>query len=121
LGANCQQQDFNAVYPYLYGGTDLDIDKVGFIIVQVKNDSTSYTAESLDEVFSTMDPFTCKLISHMDQKAGRFPIPIIRIVFCSPATMPPSSSISRVQNAGSLSSHRMITCVLGLIQVSSVQ
>ena len=36
LGANCQP-GFDAVY--LYGGTDLDIDKVGFIIVQVKNDA----------------------------------------------------------------------------------
>ena len=36
LGANCQP-GFDAVY--LYGGTDLDINKVGFIIIQVKNDA----------------------------------------------------------------------------------
>ena len=80
LGANCQP-GFDAVYPYLYGGTDLDIDKVGFIIVQVKNDSTSYSDPSLDELFSKMDPFTCKLIDNIDKEDGRFPIPIIRIVF----------------------------------------
>jgi hypothetical protein len=80
LGANCQP-GFDAVYPYLYGGTDLDIDKVGFIIVQVKNDSTSYKDPSLDELFSKMDPFTCKLIDNIDKEDGRFPIPIIRIVF----------------------------------------
>jgi hypothetical protein len=36
LGAYCQL-GFNAMY--LYGGTDLNVDKVGFIIVQVKNDA----------------------------------------------------------------------------------
>ena len=36
LSANCQP-GFDAVY--LYGGTDLNIDKVGFIIIQVKNDA----------------------------------------------------------------------------------
>jgi hypothetical protein len=82
LGANCQS-GFDAVYPYLYGGTDLDTNKVGFIIVQVRNNSTSYTNESLDEVFSAMDPFACKLISDTDDEdgLGQFPIPIIRIVF----------------------------------------
>jgi hypothetical protein len=80
LGANCQP-GFDAVYPYLYGGTSLDVKKVGFIIVQVRNNSTSYTNTSLDEVFSAMDPFACKLISDTDEEDGQFPIPIIRIVF----------------------------------------
>jgi hypothetical protein len=77
---NCQP-GISAVYPYLYGGTDLDIDKVGFILVQVKNNSTKYADESLDEVFSKMDPFRCHLIGDEDKKDGRFPIPIIRIIF----------------------------------------
>jgi len=80
LGANCQP-GFDAVYPFLYGGTDLDINKVGFIIVQVKNDSTSHGAGSLDDLFSKMDPFFCHLIYDIDKEDGRFPIPIIRIVF----------------------------------------
>jgi hypothetical protein len=86
LGANFQpgfdaQPCISAVYPYLYGGTDLDINKVGFIIVQVKNDSTKYADESLDELFSEMEPFQCHLIGDDDKKDGRFPIPIIRIIF----------------------------------------
>ncbi len=38
---------FNAVYPYLYGTTDLNINKVGFIIIQMKNDPDVL----LDQVF----------------------------------------------------------------------
>jgi hypothetical protein len=80
LSANCQP-GFDAVYPYLYGGIDLDINKVGFIIVQVKNDSAAYGAGSLDDLFSKMDPFYCRLVYDIDKEDGRFPIPIIRIVF----------------------------------------
>ena len=80
LGANCQP-GFDAVYPYLYGSTDLDIKKLGFIIVQVKNDSTRYAGGSLDDLFLKMDPFKCNLIDKGDKEDGRFPIPIIRIVF----------------------------------------
>jgi hypothetical protein len=47
----------------------------------VKDTSTSFSAASLDEVFSKMDPFACKLITDDDKECGRFPIPIIRIVF----------------------------------------
>jgi hypothetical protein len=80
LGANCQP-GFDAVYPYLYGGKDLDINKVGFIIVQVKNDSNSYSSSALNELFSKMDPFSSGLINDKDKENGRFPIPIIRVVF----------------------------------------
>ncbi|KAI0253774.1 hypothetical protein BJV78DRAFT_1152632 [Lactifluus subvellereus] len=65
LSANCQP-GFDAVYPYLYG---------------VKNDSAAYGAGSLDDLFSKMDPFYCRLIYDIDKEDGRFPIPIIRIVF----------------------------------------
>ncbi|KAH8977434.1 hypothetical protein EDB86DRAFT_1199678 [Lactarius hatsudake] len=40
LGANCQP-GFDAVYPYLYSSLDLDVKNVGFVIVQVKNDSSA--------------------------------------------------------------------------------
>ncbi|KAH9176091.1 hypothetical protein EDB89DRAFT_1882102 [Lactarius sanguifluus] len=76
LGANCQP-GVDAVYPYLYGGTDLDVKKIGFIMVQVKkNDSSSEEAQA--EIFRKMDPFDCGLVTGPD---FYFPIPIIRIVF----------------------------------------
>jgi hypothetical protein len=78
LGANCQP-GIDAVYPYLYDGIDLDVEKVGFIIVQVKNDSNLY--RSRINVFKKMDPFKCGLLKDSDKVDGRFPIPIIRIVF----------------------------------------
>jgi hypothetical protein len=78
LGANCQP-GFDAAYPFLYNTTLLDIKKVGFILVQVGNRSTKSDSRSLDDLFLTMDPFNCKLIK--DEKDGRFPIPIIRILF----------------------------------------
>ncbi|KAH9063738.1 hypothetical protein EDB83DRAFT_801916 [Lactarius deliciosus] len=72
------QCDFDAIYPFLYGGTDLDVDKVGFIIVQVEKNDTSEAAQ--DQIFKQMDPFACGLLS-LDKLERRFPIPIIRIVF----------------------------------------
>jgi hypothetical protein len=83
MGANCQP-GFDAVYPYLYNGTDLDVKKVGFIIVQVKNDSTgpSRGRGQVDDIFQKMDPFECGLAHNIaDKENGRFPIPIIRILF----------------------------------------
>ncbi|KAH8991466.1 hypothetical protein EDB86DRAFT_1606683 [Lactarius hatsudake] len=77
LGANCQA-GFDAVYPYLYGGTDLDPKKVGFIIVQVKNDSNTQQARA--DAFSNMDPFKCGLLDKSDLEDGNFPIPIIPFV-----------------------------------------
>jgi hypothetical protein len=77
LGTNCQP-GFNAAYPFLYNTTTLDIKKVGFILVQVGKRSTRSGSESLDDIFSKMDPFNCKLIKDENEQ---FPIPIIRIVF----------------------------------------
>ncbi|KAI9436768.1 hypothetical protein BJY52DRAFT_1097803, partial [Lactarius psammicola] len=75
LGAN-GQPGFDAVYPFLYGGLDLDVNKVGFIIVQVKKNDVSEAAQ--DQIFKKMDPFACGLLSLEDRT---YPIPIIRIVF----------------------------------------
>ncbi|KAH9015314.1 hypothetical protein EDB84DRAFT_1567751 [Lactarius hengduanensis] len=75
-GANCQP-GVDAVYPYLYGSTDLDVQKIGFILVQVKkNDSGSDEAQA--KIFWKMDPFDCGLVTGPD---FYFPILIIRIVF----------------------------------------
>ena len=67
------------MYPFLYNTTLLDIDKVGFIIVQVGNRSTQSGSRFLDDMFSKMDCFDCGLIK--DLKDGKFPIPIIWIIF----------------------------------------
>lgn len=81
LGANCQP-GFDAVYQYLYNSTDLDVKKVGFVIVQVKNASNGYNQGQLDEIFLKMDPFECGLAHKTtDNESGQFPIPIIRILF----------------------------------------
>ncbi|KAI0301698.1 hypothetical protein B0F90DRAFT_1667815 [Multifurca ochricompacta] len=79
LGSNCQP-GFDAVYPYLYGGIDLDMQKLGFIIVQVKNDP-DISRSDFNELFKKMDPFKYKLLDESDKKDGTFPIPIIRILF----------------------------------------
>jgi len=80
LGANCQP-GFDAVYPFLYDSKDecLNVKNVGFVIVQVKNDAK--VSPSNDEVFKKMDPFGCSLLNDSDKVEGRFPIPIIRLVF----------------------------------------
>lgn len=79
LGTNCQP-DIDAVFPYLYGGIDLDPKKIGFIIVQAKNDSESHC--NVDELFLKMDPFQCGLLNKSkDLEDGIFPIPIIRLLF----------------------------------------
>ena len=84
LGAN-GQPGFDAVYPFLYGGLDLDVDKIGFIIIQVKKNDVSEVAQDL--VFKKMDPFACGLLD-LDQLDRKYPILIIRIVFalCSNAS-----------------------------------
>jgi hypothetical protein len=80
LGANCQP-GFDAVYPFLYDTLDLDVKKLGFIIIQIKNDPNLSESEVLSS-FSKMDPFICSLLDNSDKdEDGRFPIPIIRIVF----------------------------------------
>ncbi|KAH9179801.1 hypothetical protein EDB89DRAFT_2238751 [Lactarius sanguifluus] len=59
---------------------DLDVKKVGFIIVQVKNDSNTSQCDDL-KIFQNMDPFKCGILDLSDTEDGQFPIPIIRIVF----------------------------------------
>jgi hypothetical protein len=78
LGANCQP-GFDAVYPFIYGSTELVRNRVGFIIVQVKNDSNPH--RPMLDVFPNMDPFACGLLRDSDLEDGRFPIPIIRLLF----------------------------------------
>ncbi|KAH8988894.1 hypothetical protein EDB92DRAFT_2068305 [Lactarius akahatsu] len=75
FGAN-GQFGFDMVYPFLYGASDLDIEKVGFIIIQVKNHANRLAPNS--KLFKKMDPFLCDLLSKEDTD---FTVPIIRIVF----------------------------------------
>jgi len=77
-GTNCQP-GVDAIYPFLYGSTELSIKNVGFIMVQVLVNNPSL--ESQDEIFKKMDPFACGLLHNSDCVDGNFPIPIIRIVF----------------------------------------
>jgi hypothetical protein len=77
-GANFQP-GIDAMYPYLCGSTVLDIKNVGFIIVQVMK--IDVTKQSQAEIFQKMDPLGCGLLPKSAQVDGRFPIPIIRIVF----------------------------------------
>ncbi|KAH9178630.1 hypothetical protein EDB89DRAFT_2239238, partial [Lactarius sanguifluus] len=53
LGASCQP-DFDMVYPYLFDTSDLVINKVGFIVIRVKNNLTLD-----DDHFKMMDPILC--------------------------------------------------------------
>ncbi|KAH9051699.1 hypothetical protein EDB87DRAFT_1582246 [Lactarius vividus] len=76
LGANCQP-GVDTVYLYLYGGTNLDVKKIGFILVQVKKNDTS-SDEAQAKIFWKMDPFDCGLVTRPD---FYFSIPIIRIIF----------------------------------------
>ncbi|KAI0255371.1 hypothetical protein BJV78DRAFT_761181 [Lactifluus subvellereus] len=78
LGANCQA-GVDMVFPYLYGSTDLDDKNVGFIMVQVKNDSKFSIPDA--DLFQKMDPFQCGLLDKSDRNVRPFSIPIIRIVF----------------------------------------
>jgi hypothetical protein len=79
FGAN-GQPGVDAVYPFLYKSKELDVNNVGFIMVQVKTNDVSEKAR--DEIFRKMDPHHCHLLLPEDtDKDGMFPIPIIRIVF----------------------------------------
>lgn len=106
LGAH-GQPGFDAVFPFLNGGTDLAVGSVGFIIVQVKKNDIS-RGPRRDDIFKKMDPFTCGLLG-LDNLSGPFPIPIIRIVFalCSKESVvthqtysSPSEGASRVNADG---------------------
>jgi hypothetical protein len=76
LGA---QPGFDTVFPYLYGSTDLDEKNVGFILVQVKNDSRFSLPKA--ELFRNMDPFQCGLFDNELCVDSCVSIPIIRMVF----------------------------------------
>ncbi|KAH9035048.1 hypothetical protein EDB84DRAFT_1269650, partial [Lactarius hengduanensis] len=76
LGAKCQR-GFDMVYPYLFGTSDLVVNKVGFIIIQVKNYANNLTPD--DDLFKKIDPILCGLVSKVDGPG--FTVPIIRIVF----------------------------------------
>ena len=67
MGTNCQP-GFDAVYLYLYNCTDLDVKKVRFIIVQVKNNSTGPNWGQVDDIFQKMDPFECGLAHNITDK-----------------------------------------------------
>ncbi|KAI0301700.1 hypothetical protein B0F90DRAFT_1667817 [Multifurca ochricompacta] len=64
---------------YLYGGTDLDVQKVGFIIVQVKNDSNIGQSDFI-ELFKKMDPFKYNLLGESDKEDG----PFLILIICTP-------------------------------------
>ncbi|KAI0253034.1 hypothetical protein BJV78DRAFT_235120 [Lactifluus subvellereus] len=105
LSANCQP-DFDAVFPYLYGSTDLDDKNVGFIIVQVKTDCKFSRPNA--KLFRKIDPFEWGLLdkSDLDKSSGRFPIPIVRIVFAlrgKQTTVTPMSYSSSSKGASSSS------------------
>lgn len=73
-GAN-GQRGYDMVFPFLYDTNILDVTRVGFIIVQVKNHVKGKKVDS--GLFEGMDPFRCGLLS--DKEA--LTVPIIRIVF----------------------------------------
>ncbi|KAI0301706.1 hypothetical protein B0F90DRAFT_1840388 [Multifurca ochricompacta] len=75
LCVNCES-GFDVVYPYLYEDMELDMQKVGFIIVQVKNDSNIGQSD-FTKLFNKMDPFKYNLLEESDKEDGRWPIPII--------------------------------------------
>ena len=68
------------MYPFLYNDTKLDVENVGFIIVQVKN-ASSYQASNHKDTFKKMDPFQTALLTEEDKRGGKYPIPIIWIIF----------------------------------------
>ncbi|KAH9082104.1 hypothetical protein EDB83DRAFT_613711 [Lactarius deliciosus] len=74
-GAN-GQFGFDMVYPFLYGTSNLDVEKVGYIIIQVKNHANRLAPNA--KLFKKMDPYLCDLLSNEDTD---FMVPIIRIVF----------------------------------------
>jgi len=75
-----RQPGVDAVYPFLYDSKTLEIENVGFIMVQLKINNVS--AKARDEIFRKMDPYQCNLLLPEDNtEDSTFPIPIIYIVF----------------------------------------
>jgi len=68
---------FDVVYPFLYETNDLVVNKVGFIIMQIKNHANDMIPNA--ELFKKMDPFLCELLGKEDRP--QFTIPIIRFLF----------------------------------------
>ncbi|KAI0290187.1 hypothetical protein B0F90DRAFT_1820517 [Multifurca ochricompacta] len=94
-----EEAGFNAVYPYLYGGIDLDVKKIGFIMVQFKNDSNGEEYDMM--IFKEMDPFKCGLLDESDKQDGRFPIPLIRIFFSFSCSGDAGSMVRKTYECGS--------------------
>ena len=76
FGAN-GQHGFDMAYPFLYDTDDLDVKKVGCVLVQVKNFVDSIPAKDKINFYQKLDPFYCSLLD----KNNDFTVPIIRIVF----------------------------------------
>lgn len=62
---------------HFYDTRDLILERVGFIIVQVKNHARFLKPQ--EGLFQFMDPFLCQLLEKGDN--SNFTVPIIRIVF----------------------------------------
>ena len=85
LGANCQP-GYDMVFPFLYRSNQLDVNNVGFILVQVKNfKKHKYRSTKL---FQKLDPLICKLLKKADME--NFTVPIIRIVWALGGDRPSS-------------------------------
>lgn len=69
------QYGFDMAYPFLYETSDLDVEKVGFILVRVKHHANPISPSA--DFFKMMDPFFCDLVGEND----KLDVPIIRIVF----------------------------------------
>ena len=72
----------DAVFPFLYGYTELDVQRVSFILVHVTKNIVPQSSRTA--IFREMDPSpqVCTFLHAVDQVNGEyFPIPIIRIVF----------------------------------------
>jgi hypothetical protein len=85
----CCRPGFSAVYPYLYGGTGLNIHKLGFIIVQVKNYLNIHGHKpSREDVFLEV-PAAC--LTTQTKKAEDFPSPLSGSCTCSVGIVRPRS------------------------------
>ena len=73
LDANWQPS-VNAIYPFLYDSDGLNEKKIGFIVIQVKNnlDPSWFGAK----VFKKMDLWQCDLLNESDKDGSPFPISI---------------------------------------------
>jgi hypothetical protein len=69
------QQSIDTVNIFLTSGTKLDIDNIGIMLCQIKNNS-DYTDKCQPELFDSMDPYHLKILKQKDK-----PVPIIKIVF----------------------------------------